>query len=143
MTSSFFPDVNVWIALQHQRHQNHQSAVAWFRSLNNNENLVFCRHTQIGMFRLLTTEAVMGGETLNQRQCWKIYSHWITGGRAFLHSEPADIDEAFKSLTSAETPSPKVWADAYLAAFAATADLTLVTFDKSLAAKSPRSVLLA
>ena len=142
MTSSFFPDINVWIALQHQSHRHHRSAVSWFRSLDKNEELIFCRHTQIGMLRLLTTEAVMGHETLNQRQCWALYMHWIAGGRAFLQGEPVGIDQAFQALTSADSPSPKAWADAYLAAFAECAGLTLVTFDQALAGRMKGAVLL-
>jgi predicted nucleic acid-binding protein len=39
-------------------------------------------------------------------------------------------------------PAPKTWMDAYLAAFAEAAELTLVTLDKSLAAKNKGAVLL-
>lgn len=104
--------------------------------------LIFCRHTQIGMFRLLTTDTVMRGAPLTQKQCWAIYARWIDCGRAMLLADPADVDAAFKRLTSADTPSSEVWADAYLAAFAETAGLTLVTFDKALAEKARGAVLL-
>lgn len=143
MTSSFLPDINVWIALHHEAHGHHAEAVAWFRLLDESDTLVFCRHTQIGMFRLLSTDAVMLGAPLTQRQCWTIYTRWIDGGRAILHAEPSGIDAAFQRLTSSDSPSPKQWADAYLAAFAETARLTLVTFDKALAEKAPGSLLLA
>jgi predicted nucleic acid-binding protein len=38
--------------------------------------------------------------------------------------------------------SPKIWADAYLAAFAVAGNLTLVTMDRALAAKVKGAVLL-
>ena len=142
MTSSFLPDINVWLALHHQVHRHHLKAVQWFRSLDTDSRLIFCRHTQIGMFRLLTTQAVMGDEVLTQKQCWAIFSHWIDGDRAALLADPAGVDERFEALTSADLPSPKVWADAYLAAFAESGDLTLVTFDKALSEKAPGAVLL-
>lgn len=116
--------------------------MAWFDTLAESDRLVFCRHTQIGMFRLLTTDAVMQGVPLTQRQCWAIYARWIDGGRAWLCPEPEGVDTAFRRLTMAETPSPKAWADAYLAAFAETAGLTLVTFDKALKEKARGAVLL-
>jgi hypothetical protein len=143
MTSSFLPDINVWIALQYQAHRHHAAAVGWFRSLDEAVSLVFCRHTQIGMFRLLTTDAVMQSAPLTQKQCWTIYARWIDGGRAFLHAEPVGLDTAFQLLTSADAPSPKTWADAYLAAFADAAKLTLITFDRALAGKAKDSVLLS
>jgi hypothetical protein len=142
MTSSFLPDINVWIALHYEAHRHHAEAVAWFRSLGDSASLVFCRHTQIGMFRLLTTGAVMQGAPLTQKQCWEIYAQWMDGGRTFLHAEPSGLDAAFQRLTSADAPSPKSWADAYLAAFAETAGLTLVTFDGALASKAEGAVLL-
>ena len=82
MTSSFLPDINVWVALHFDGHRHHHEAVEWFRSLSDDDPLVFCRHTQIGLFRLLTTDAVMCGEPLTQMQCWAIYSRWIDSGRA-------------------------------------------------------------
>jgi toxin-antitoxin system PIN domain toxin len=142
MTSSFLPDINVWIALQYEAHRHHAAAVAWFRSLDDGASLAFCRHTQIGMFRLLTTDAVMHGTPLTQKQCWGIYAQWTDGGRAFLRFEPDGLDPAFQRLTSADAPSPKSWADAYLAAFAEKANLTLVTFDRALAAKAKDAILL-
>lgn len=142
MTYSFFPDVNVWVALHSSIHQHHTSAAAWFRSLGPEMGLVFCRHTQLGMFRLLTTESVMGGNPINQKQCWSIYEQWISEGGAILHEEPQGLDAAFALLTSADTPSPKQWADSYLAAFAGVADLILVTFDHALAGRTARALLL-
>lgn len=84
----------------------------------------------------------MQGATLTQKQCWAIYARWIEGGRAFLHADPAGIDVAFKQLTSVDVVSPKMWADAYIAAFAQAAGLTLVTLDKALAAKVKGATLL-
>ena len=142
MTSSLLPDVNVWVALHHQRHHHHLTTLDWFKGLHEQRLLVFCRQTQLGLFRLLTTAAVMGDETITQHQCWTIYRKWIVGGRAVQQPEPAGIDSAFRARTLATEPAPKTWMDAYLAAFAETARLTLVTFDKALAAKAKDAILL-
>jgi toxin-antitoxin system PIN domain toxin len=142
MTSSFFPDINVWIALHLREHDHHAQAQAWFTSLASTDQLVWCRHTQIGMFRLLTTDSVTQGASLTQKRCWDIYHHWILSGRAVLREEPVGVDAAFEQLTSADSSSPRVWADAYLAAFAELARLTLVTFDKALAKKARGALLL-
>jgi len=142
MTSFLFPDVNVWVALHHQAHKHHPATLAWFRSLASETTLVFCRHTQMGMFRLLTTEAVMGDEALTQRKCWAIYAKWMAGGRAVQWLEPTGVGEAFQKRTTADEPAPKSWADGYLAAFAEAGGMRLVTFDRVLAGKCNRSMLL-
>src|SRR6516165_11396100 len=143
MTFWLLPDVNVWVALHHQRHQHHPATLEWFNGLAERRVLVFCRQTQLGMFRLLTMAATMGNETLTQQQCWAIYHKWMAGGRAAMQPEPEGIDNAFRARTQLLEPAPKTWTDAYLAAFAETAGLTLVTFDKALARKAKGAVLLA
>jgi uncharacterized protein len=116
-------------------------AQAWFDGLDE-QMLVFCRQTQLGFFRLLTNPAVMGDETVTQRQCWAIYEDWLVGGRAVLQAEPPGIEAAFRARTLALEPAHKTWLDAYLAAFAEAAGLTLVTFDRTLAGKVKGAVLL-
>lgn len=141
MTSSLLPDVNVWVAMHHQLHAHHNTAQAWYEGLNG-PLLVFCRQTQLGFFRILTTAAVMGNETVTQRQCWTIYEKWLTSGFAVEQSEPPNIGPAFRARTFATEPAPKTWMDAYLSAFAECAGLTLVTFDRALAGKVEGAVLL-
>ena len=136
------PDVNVWVALHHQKHLHHRFALEWFNELEERTKLVFCRQSQLGLFRLLTTTSVMGDEVSTQQQCWAIYEKWIAGGRAVMQPEPPAIDTAFRARSHAPQSAPKIWTDAYLAAFADAAGLTLVTFDKALAAKTKGAVLL-
>jgi toxin-antitoxin system PIN domain toxin len=142
MTSSIFPDVNVWLALNHDIHVHHTAAMRWFDSQDQSASFVFCRQTQMGLFRLMTTEAVLGHDVITQRRCWAIYDRWINGGRAILAAEPVGLETGLRLRTSANSPSPKVWTDAYLAAFAEAAGLTLVTFDRALAGKAKGAVLL-
>jgi hypothetical protein len=142
MTSSIFPDVNVWLALCYPVHVHNDVATGWFASLDESAEFVFCRQTQMGLFRLMTTEAVLGRDVMTQRQCWAIYDRWIEGGKAILLGEPVGLGAAMRLRTSGDSPSPKTWADAYLAAFAEAAHLTLVTFDRALAQRARGSVLL-
>ena len=142
MTSSIFPDVNVWLAINHRIHSHHESAMHWFTGLNESVTFVLCRQTQMGFFRLMTTEAVLGSDVITQRQCWAIYDRWIEGGKAILAEEPVGLNAALRQRTSVDSPSPKTWTDAYLAAFAEVANLTLVTFDRALAGKVKGAVLL-
>lgn len=142
MTSLIFPDVNAWLALSYEKHIHNATAVQWLDSLHPLPTLVFCRHTQLGLFRLLTTESVLKQDVLNQIQCWGIYDRWVDSGLAVMASEPPHIEADLRLTTSTPMRSPKAWADAYLAAFAESAGLTLVTFDKALAGKTKRALLL-
>lgn len=129
MTSLLLPDVNVWVALHHRKHQHHRKALAWFNALEPGQKLVFCRQTQLGLFRLLTNAAAMGDETISQRQRWAIYDEWIESGPAIEQAEPAGLSMFFRSRTQTPASAHKTWTNAYLAAFAQAAELTLVTFD--------------
>jgi uncharacterized protein len=141
MTSWLLPDINVWVAMHHRRHVRHEAAETWFDGLDQ-PRLAFCRQTQLGFFRILTNAALMGNETLPQRRCWAIYEEWIASGIAIEQPEPLDIGPAFRARTLSPEPAPKTWMDAYLAAFAECAGLTLVTFDRALASKVAGSLLL-
>jgi toxin-antitoxin system PIN domain toxin len=132
MNSSPFPDVNVWLALTHSRHVHHSSAALWFESAGDSA-LFFCRFTQLGLLRLLTNPHVMGEETMTQRAAWAAYHRWFVDARVAFMPEPAsaDFEHAFHVASLRERPATKLWADAYLAAFARIAGLRLVTFDRS------------
>lgn len=142
MTSLIFPDVNVWLALNHEIHTHHVTATRWFASLDEAVRFVFCRQTQLAFFRLMTTEAVLGSEVISQRQCWEIYDRWIDGGKAILAIEPLGFESTLRLRTQLDSSSPKSWADAYVAAFTEARNLTLVTFDRALAGKVEGAVLL-
>jgi toxin-antitoxin system PIN domain toxin len=139
MTSLVFPDINVWLAIAVSGHIHHHSAKHWYQQIGT-EEIVFCRFTQLGLLRLLTTSAVMGPDVLNQRQAWSIYDQF-TGGGAKLLPDPQKIEASMRALTRQAVASPKLWADAYLAAFAHESAATLITFDKALASMADAVLL--
>ena len=130
-TSFLFPDINVWVALTHAAHVHHGLARDWFTDLPAGARFSFCRLTQLGLLRLLTAAAVMGDdEVLSQKEAWAVYDRWIEDRRVTMVDEPPLLERRFRALTRSRQASPKAWADAYLAAFADAAQLTLVTFDR-------------
>ena len=140
---SVLPDVNVWLALFHGGHSHHLSAKSWYEALDPFPIFCFCRQTQLGLLRLLSTSSVMGGSPLNLAECWRLYALWTASGQAKLLNEPNGLELVLHSNTRAPIVAPKLWADAYLAAFAQAANLTLVTFDRALASKTSNSILLS
>ena len=130
---SYFPDVNVWVALAYEGHQHHESATAWFVKLNG-ETVYFCRFTQLGLLRLITHPSVMRDDVRNQTEAWQVYDFFLRDERVSFRTEddPEPVESALRKLTSNNRSRSQQWPDAYLAAFARAAGLTLVTFDRGL-----------
>jgi toxin-antitoxin system PIN domain toxin len=141
-TTSLFPDINVWVALTYEGHVHHATAAAWFTELRPDVTLAFCRFTQLGLLRLLTTQAVMGDEVMTQPQAWAAYDRWVQDPRIAFLDEAPEIELRFRSLTRRRQPATKDWADSYLAAFATSGRLTLVTFDRGLRGRAKSAILL-
>lgn len=63
---------------------------------------------------------------------WSLWDRVGPDDRVVFVSEPETIKHEFRRFSALHRPSPKMWADAYLLAFACTAGLQLVTFDRGL-----------
>jgi toxin-antitoxin system PIN domain toxin len=129
-------DTNFWLALTLSRHVFHPAARDWFASQSAPSAVLFCRATQQSLLRLLTTEAVTrpyGVEPMSNGQAWEVYHGLRTERRVGWAAEPdpAAVDARWKSLAAGDTPSPKLWMDAYLAAFALVANHGFVTTDRA------------
>lgn len=133
--TSYFPDLNVWVALAFRRHQHYERAKEWFEQLQN-ETAGFCRLTQLGFLRLLTHPAVMGEEVKSSVEAWRVYDQLLDDPRVifFSESDSEAIEAEFRALTGAKRFSHGQWPDAYLAAFAKVHGLRLITFDRGLIA---------
>ncbi len=141
MNTLNFLDANVWLALLWSRHLHSERARAWFEE-SGDQQFFFCRFTQMTVLRLLTTDVVMGKDTRNMTQAWALWDKlWADTRIAFL-SEPDGLDRPFRHYSRLASPSPKVWADAYLLAFTEIAGLKLVTFDRALQDCGPEVLVL-
>ena len=143
MNTLNFLDANVWLALLWCRHVHSEKARSWFEQASE-EQFLFCRFTQITVLRLLTTGQIMGKDTRSMSEAWSLWDRiWADDRVAFL-PEPEDIEKDFRSRSrlSSPSPSPKVWADAYLLAFAYVAGVKLVTFDQALKSRDVNVLLL-
>jgi toxin-antitoxin system PIN domain toxin len=138
-----FPDINVWVALTYDRHVHHLIARRWFDHLAPMARLFFCRLTQLGLLRLLSSAAVMGPDLAKgQQEAWKAYDSWLQDERIEFLAEAGGLEAKFRALTRSPQASPKEWADSYLLAFASAADLRVVTFDQALCQKGANVLLL-
>jgi predicted nucleic acid-binding protein len=82
---------------------------------------------------LLTNTAVLspyGNPPLSNRQSWAAYEALLADDRiVFRSEEPAGLEAQWRRLALRETASPKLWMDAYLAAFALAGGYRMVTTD--------------
>ena len=132
--TSFFPDLNVWLALSDGKSTNNKACWKWFRTIAPNDRVLFCRFTQIGLLRLLSNKAVMGSETLTLEEAWNAYDCFANDPRIEMRNEPRDIGATFRKMTMhfRGQSASKMVGDCYLLAYSATCGATLATFDKGL-----------
>ena len=125
-------DTNVWLALALSQHHQHASAARWISGETSAAELAFCRSTQVALLRLLTTAAVLspyGNPPLSNTQAWRVYDSLLADPRVSFLPEPHNLDPAWRTFADRHTASPKLWMDAYLAAFAMAGQFQFVTFD--------------
>jgi len=139
MNSLSFPDMNVWLALATVEHIHSAPARSWWESEDG--TIAFCRLTQLGFLRLMTTAAAMDGKPLTIAEAWRVYDRLYDDDRVTFVAEPAEVEKRFREKAVGRTASPKVWADAWLLATAQEAGGILVTLDKALAGRGARCLL--
>lgn len=123
-------DSNVFLALAVGQHVHHHRASAWFSALGENDKAEFCRATENSFLRLLSQQIAADYTPLTNRQAWEIFDLLMEDDATGFAKEPDGLAEVWRGLSDEGTPSPKVWMDAYLAAFAILARMRLVTMDK-------------
>jgi hypothetical protein len=134
MNTLNFLDANVWLALLWSRHSHSETARLWFKQAGE-QQFFFCRFTQLTVLRLLTTDKIMGNDTKTMSGAWSLWDRVWADSRIGFLPEPDGFEKEFRSRSRLSSRSPKVWADAYLLAFASVAGLKLVTFDQALGSR--------
>jgi hypothetical protein len=140
MSSLSFPDINVWLAIAASEHIHAAVARLWWRSAKG--RIAFSRMTQMGFLRVMTTSAAMDGKPLTMVQAWRVHDRLYEDDRVEFLPEPADVEARFREFAAERTAAPKLWADAWLLAFASAAGGTVVTLDRALATRGAHCLLL-
>ena len=141
MNTLNFLDANVWLALLWRRHTHSEEARSWFEK-SKDEQFFFCRFTQITVLRLLTTEKIMGHDTQSMSQAWSLWDRIWADDRVSFLPEPEALEGEFRARSRLNSRSPKIWADAYLLAFASLGGLKFVTFDRALKSRGEDVLVL-
>ncbi len=125
----YLPDVNIWIALTSNRHVHHSVAKGWLQSIEEDQ-IAFCRISELGFLRLLTNAHVTGRDVLSPAQAWHVYDQWRTDDRVVFLAEVAEFSKHWRQLGERIAGDSSVWMDAYLGVFALQANATVVTLDR-------------
>ena len=126
-------DSNVWLALALSKHQFHAVANRWLKGRTARDAALFCRSTQQSFLRLLTTSAVLSPyriPALSNKTALSVYEGFLADERIGWANEPRGLEASWKKLAAVPKPSPKLWVDAYLAAFALSGGHQFVTTDR-------------
>ena len=136
----FLFDTSVWLAVVFTTHPFHQPARKCLQRATPAEPAVFCRSTQQSFLRLTSTPALLkayGATGLTNRDALLALGALMALPQVCEREEPPGTSALWQRLASCDTASPKVWMDAYLAAFAISGALRMVSLDQDFKNFSP------
>lgn len=125
-------DTNVWVAATFPTHEFHAASLATLNSTTPQSPAIFCRSTEQSFLRLVTSARIIsryGAEGMTNRDALFVLNLLLGRTHVREMTEPADTFALWRQLAALDTASPKVWMDAYLAAFAIGGGLKLATLD--------------
>lgn len=122
-------DANVFVAMALGQHVKHAIAAAWFRDLKAADTAAFCRATQMTFLRLLTQKIAENYQRQTNLQALEAYGELSQDEAVEYLEEPPGVENYWRQLAGRDEIAPKVWMDAYLAAFAIAGGLRFVTLD--------------
>lgn len=130
----FLFDSNCWLAIAHEFHGVHDAALRAINAATVEQPACFCRSTEQSVLRLLTTAAIQTtyhSPPITNEGAIRLLTEWRAEPNVTFVDEPAGTCELWLRLADRNTASPKLWMDAYLAAFAISGKFRFVTIDKA------------
>lgn len=142
MSGSLF-DSSVWIAAIFTTHPCHEQAQSALHDATRATPAVFCRSIQQSVLRLASTPALLkayGADGLTNRDALVALEALLALPQVCEREEPPGTVALWHRLAGRDTASPKVWMDAYLAAFAISSGLRFVTLDDDFKTYEPHGL---
>lgn len=128
-----FVDTSVWVAAFFEEHEFFTRAHSFIISRDAGSPAILCRTTEQLWLRLVTIPSlhrIYKTATSTNRDAVAILADWRSHDHVCcLDAEPEGTRELWLELAAIPSASPKVWMDAYLAAFAIRAGLSFATLD--------------
>ncbi|MEO7725562.1 MAG: TA system VapC family ribonuclease toxin [Chthoniobacterales bacterium] len=122
-------DVNVLVALLHERHRHAAEAVRWL-ARQTSASILICRVAQMGALRILTQPVVMREDVISAAEFWDGWGRLMADERFAAVSEPPDLEQVWRDLTLGLPKGRPVGTYSYFAALALAGNWTLVSFDR-------------
>jgi predicted nucleic acid-binding protein len=101
------------------------------------DDLLFCRVTELAFLRLVSNTAVTGDDALTRKQAWDRLLALHADPRIRFVQEPRGLAPLWIAFSKRHDRSHLLWTDDYLAAFAQAAEAELVTFDAGFSSRYP------
>jgi toxin-antitoxin system PIN domain toxin len=122
-------DVNVVFAIVVERHQHHPVAWQWWDQ-QAASSVGLCLPVRLGLLRLLTNAKVMENLPVTPDEALSAWDAMEADERTFTIGNPTTASEiCFRKNVAGRMPTPNLWTDALLAAWAEAADYRLTSFD--------------
>jgi toxin-antitoxin system PIN domain toxin len=125
-------DTSVWLAAAFTSHPFRRLAVGVLTQATESEPAALCRQTELSFLRLATTPTLLrvyGAEGQTNRDAAALLSAFLALPQVVGLPEPEGTRPLWLRLADRGSSSPKLWMDAYLAAFAIAGNLRLATLD--------------
>jgi uncharacterized protein len=126
-------DVNVWLAAGFEAHPAHQAARRVLMAASDQDPAVWCRSTQQSFLRLASNPVVLQAYAVpraTNREAGMALESFMALPQVDLADEPPDLWTIWCRLGSVGQAAPKLWMDAYLAAFAIAGGYRLISLDQ-------------
>lgn len=139
-------DTSAWLAAIFDQHPFHGLARQALQQATSTEPAVFCRATQQSFLRLASTAALAktyGVVPLTNRDALMTLDSLQALPQVSWRDEPPGVFGQWRTVAALDTASPKVWMDAYLAAFAIAGGLRMVTLDRDFKNFAPHGLDVA
>jgi toxin-antitoxin system PIN domain toxin len=131
--SAVLIDTNVWIAAVFPSHPAHRWAAGQLAAASAANPACFCRATQQSLLRLLSAPVVLkmyGADGATNDDAITALEAFLALAQVRMVKEPPGIFTLWLQLGSMQQASPKLWMDAYLAAFAICGGMEFLSLDR-------------
>jgi hypothetical protein len=85
--------------------------------------------TQQGFLRIATNPKALPNSAVTSTAAWALYDAYFKDPQVMFSGEPPNTEARWRAFSQGGTFSPKVWSDAFLAAFSVEGNFHFVTCD--------------
>ena len=122
-------DVNVVFAVVVERHVHHAAAWQWWET-QVARSVGLCLPVRLGLLRLLTNPKAMENAPVSPDEALAAWDAMEADERTFGIANPTSTAEVcFRRNVAGRIPTPNLWTDALLAAWAEASGCRLTSFD--------------